>query len=384
MATAWLGPRRVAFIPARPDNIAAPAAWVERIQQRIFYDPTPTGDDCSLRAYLQAISYGRAQLDADVFGEVTVAPSDCGAMQDEAIRTLPSGHSYQYACVVFAPGTAGGACAGWAFYGGGPFPGTSSLGGWCYLGMEQQLGTWAMELLHATTLFGDLYNPINPAVPPPGAFDEMACACGTHPSAFTKLSMGWIDAIHVPVANAPGSATYAIHALALTQPPPAGRVAAVRVPSRVNPGRYFIVEVRLKLDRFERATDGFSSGIPSEGVVIYEIDERNPLRVWLRTPIALSVGQQYWNADERLTVDVTAAIWGGRQVAITSVEPAECVTVVGRIIEYREEVRSLANDLAAARSPAEKEAIRREMGRVEGHLRDVEAQARQLGCNVPA
>lgn len=382
MASPWIGTRRVAFIPAHPTNIGAPSDWVDRVRQRIFYDPSSNGDDCSLRAYFQAVSYGRAQLEADIFNEVTVTPATCGAMQDEAIRTLPSGHSYQYACVVFPAGTNGGQCGGWAFYGGGAFPGTSNLTGWCYVALDQGVGTWAMELLHILTHFGDLYNPVNPAVPPPGDYDEMACNCGTHPSAFTKLNMGWIDSTQIPVAVVPAS--YTLQALALPQPPPAGRVAAVRIPSSANPGRYFMVEARLRVDRFERSTPGFSRGIPSEGVVVYEIDESSPLRVWLRTTAALSDQQQYTNDAERLRVDVTAQVWGGFSVTIASTEPAECGTLRDEISDKRTQLGTLREDLAAARSSREKESIRREMGIVEGDIRRLEGTARQLGCTSPA
>jgi hypothetical protein len=381
MFTAWVGSRRVAFIPARPTNLTPPADWTDRMRQRILYDPDPAGgEDCSLRAYYHAISYGKAQLQADVFSEVSVQPSHCGAMQDEAIKTLPPGHSYEYACVVFPAGTLGGACAGWAFYGGGPFPGTSNLHGWCYVDMDAPLGTWAMELLHILTSFGDLYNPINPATPPPGDFDEMACACGTHPSAFTKLHLGWLDPAYVSTVVGRGQASFTMHALALLPPPPAGRVVAVRIPSVVDPTHYFLVECRLKADRFERATPGFSSGIPSEGVVVYEIDEiTSPLKVWLRTTTALSAGQKYANQAEGLEIEATSAVWGGFSVAITSLEPPECDGLRAEKAQAEGEIATLQEDLEQA-APGEKAGIIRQIRTWEATLRAAEQRARELGC----
>ena len=225
MAAPWIGPRRVAIIPARPANVAAPPNWIDQIRQRLFYDPAANGDDCSVRAYFDAVSYGKAQFEVDLVGEVVVTPAVCGVMQDEAIRALPAGHNYRSACVVFPANTLGGGCDGWAFGYGSLFPGTNDLRGWCYVALNFRtgtlLGTWGMELLHVLTYFGDLYNPVNPAVPPPGRFDEMACNCGTHPSAVTKLHMGWLTAADVPYVSRSAN-TFTLHALALRPPAPPG------------------------------------------------------------------------------------------------------------------------------------------------------------------
>jgi hypothetical protein len=340
-------------------SVTAPPDWLGTMRQRIFYDPHPaSGEDCSLRAYYHAISYGRAWLEADVFDEVSVATSHCGAMQDEAISRLPAGHSYERACVVFPAGTLGGACAGWAFF--GLFPGTSDLRAWCYVAMDAPLGVWAMELLHILTGFGDLYNPINPATPSPGDFDVMDCACGTHPSAFTKQQMGWLDPTHVPTFTGAGPATYTLHALGLLQPSPPGRVVAVKVPSSADPTHYYLVEARLRVDRFERPTQGFSRGIPSEGVVVYEIDEMTPpLKVWLRTPTALSPGQVYENPDptERLAVEAGSRLPGGFSVTIQrQTDPPECATLLQTMRELEDEIAGLQADLGTA-APGEKPRI---------------------------
>ena len=93
----WLGTRRVAFIPTRPTDRPAPGNWPGRISERIYYDPDEVGEDCSLQAYINHVSYGRARLEADLLPEAVVAPADCGAMQDAAIGTLPRGHSHRFA-----------------------------------------------------------------------------------------------------------------------------------------------------------------------------------------------------------------------------------------------------------------------------------------------
>ena len=399
MHTPWIGSRKIAIIPAvvnDPKFNPPPANWVDLIRQRIFYDPDPaTGVDRSLRAYIHTISYGRALLEADIYDPVTVPWSHCGATQDAAIQATPAAHAYEYACVVFTAGTHG--CNGWAFYDNPPFPfsppppsGTNNLRNWCYVSMGASLGVWSMEIMHAMTAFGDLYNTI----PHPGNFDNMACNCGTHPSTFTKLKLGWlnpslvhtatdvnwdsighanqvvamtainnklfaatsdnklwwrdpvgtnVDWVEIGHANyvvamaainnklfaatsdnklwwrdpVGHGGTFTLHALALLQPPPPGRVTAVRISSGISQ-RYFLVEARLRIDSYEKATPGISSGIPSEGVVVYEIDEA----VWpvqLRTPNALSLGQKYSNPAEKLEIEVTSSVPGGFTVAIRSV-----------------------------------------------------------------
>ena len=399
MHSPWIGSRKIAVIPAvvnGPNFSPPPANWVDLISQRVFFDPDPvSGVDRSLAAYIHTVSYGKALLEADIFAPVTVPWSGCGATQDAAIQATPAAHAYAYVCVVFTAGTHG--CDGWAFWDNPPFPfnppppsGTNNLRNWCYVSMGASLGVWSMEVMHALTAFGDLYN----TNPNPGNFDNMACSCGTHPSTFTKLKLGWLDpglvhaatdvnwteighanrvvamtainnrlfaatsnnklwwrdpvgtnvnwteighANHVVAMAAINNklfaatsdnklwwrdpvgrgGTFTLHALALRQPPPPGRVTAVRISSAISQ-RYFLVEARLRVDSYDRATPGVSSGIPSEGVVVYEIDEAT-WPVQLRTPNALSLGQKYSNQAEKLEIEVTSSVPGGFTVAIRSV-----------------------------------------------------------------
>ena len=80
--------------------------------------------------------------------------------------------------------------------------------------MGQSLCVRAIELLHIITEFEDLY-----FVPQhPGRFDEMACSCGTHPSVFTKIHMGWISTSSVPFLQANvESKDYNLHPVGLLQ-----------------------------------------------------------------------------------------------------------------------------------------------------------------------
>jgi hypothetical protein len=110
---------------------------------------------------------------------------------------------------------------------GGPGAGTNA-GFWSRFVMAEGVGVWAMELIHGLTGFGDLY----PFGGDMGGFDEMACSCGTHPSAYTKAAIGWLDRGAIAAQNG-RSARHELHSVGLTQPPPSGRSAAVRIGTSV-------------------------------------------------------------------------------------------------------------------------------------------------------
>ena len=85
---------------------------------------------------------------------------------------------------------------------GGPGAGTNA-GFWSRFVMREGVGVWAMELIHGLTGFGDLY----PFGGDMGGFDEMACSCGTHPSAYTKAAIGWLDPAAIVAAPAARGST---------------------------------------------------------------------------------------------------------------------------------------------------------------------------------
>ena len=321
MPSPWIGLRKVAVIPTivtqqLPSDPAVPPAppdFRERVVDRAVFDfDVATNRDRSLREYIRVISYGKALLDVQVFDPVTVAwqmhgnprVPNPGLTMDNAIAAAiavtPDVALIPYKLVVFHEGFGG---RSWAFYN----DGSSGTG---YVSLDGNLGTWAMEVMHMVTAFGDLYN----TNPNPERFDNMACSCGTHPSTYTKLKLGWLDPSNVPTMTLGGASTFTLHALALPQPPPPGRVTAVRIPSTISQ-RYFLVEARTRSDLYDQNTPEVSVGIPSEGVVVYEIDESN-WPVQLRTPIALSAGQIYSNAIEKFEVKVNGQVPGGFTVSI--------------------------------------------------------------------
>ena len=82
---AWLGRRKLAFIPLSRTNIQPPDVippdWPEKIMKRLFFDP-PTdattgalipGVDRSVRAYFHTVSSGLADLDVVVLPPQTIA-----------------------------------------------------------------------------------------------------------------------------------------------------------------------------------------------------------------------------------------------------------------------------------------------------------------------
>lgn len=273
--------------------------------RRMVYDPDPvTGTDRSLRAYIHAASSGLADLDAVVWPMQTLdqqnVPPDA---LDGQLGAQLRGEGFDAAALVML---------------GGPGSGTAILGGfWSRFVMVEDVGVWAMEFMHCLTGFADLY-PFGGNM---SSFDEMACSCGTHPSAYTKAAIQWLDP-SATTLHTGSTASYDLHSVGLVQPPPTGRWAAVRIGSAVP---YLMVEARQRVDQFDR-------GIPSEGILVYRVQTSDPLGsaqnatapLELLTPTALAVGQSF-TADTGLVVEVTAALPGGLTVSIT--DPNAGVTV---------------------------------------------------------
>ncbi len=85
---------------------------------------------------------------------------------------------------------------------GGRGAGTND-GFWSRVVMAESNGVWLMELIHGLTGFKDLYPFANDADPPVRAidtFDEMSASSQTHPTAFTKHELGWLDPATIPLA----------------------------------------------------------------------------------------------------------------------------------------------------------------------------------------
>ena len=346
----WIGRKKLALIPLfrpnahPPDQI--PADWSNLILRRVLFDPDPaTKADRSLRAYIHAASSGRADLDAVVMPMATVDQQDVppNVLEGQLGAQLRA-QGFDAAAIVML---------------GGPGAGTSA-GFWVRFVMVEGVGVWAMEFMHSLTGFGDLY-PFGGNM---AAFDEMACACGTHPSAYTKAAIGWLDAPAI-VRHTGAERHYALHAVGLVQPPPSGRLAAVQIGSHVP---YLMVEARQRVDQFD-------GGIPSEGVIVYRVQTADPLGhaqnatapVMRLTTTALTVGQTF-KSDTKVSVSCTGAIPGGFQVTVKDPSADPCPALLRQI-------KDIEDELNAEPGPDINE--RKKLLQTLGALR---TKAKQLGC----
>lgn len=295
---AWIGLKKLALIPVYrpnalpPDQI--PIDWNEQILRRVLFDPDPNnGPDRSLRAYIHMVSSGRADLDAVVMQRQDIDSQD---VKPDALEGLLGiqlrAAEFDAAAIVMLGGPGAGSNAGF----------------WSRFVMLEGVGVWAMEFMHSLTRFADLY-PFNGNM---GAFDEMACACGTHPSAYTKAAIGWLDAS--AIAQHSGTmATYDLHSVGLIQPPPSGRSTAIRVGSFAP---YLMIEARQRVDQFDL-------DIPGEGVIVYRVQTSHPLGhqqnnkapIKLLTPNALQPGMTF-TSDTNVEVHVINTLPGGFTVRV--------------------------------------------------------------------
>jgi hypothetical protein len=316
---AWLGTKRIAFIPIfrtvtvpdPPDVI--PADWPGDIMRRALSDPdTTSGADRSLRAYIRAASSGRADLEAEVMPMVTVARKDVRPAHEDMQKLANQMRSqgFDAAALVML---------------GAPPAGTAEEGGFlARFVMREKLGTWAMELMHVLTGFPDIR--CLPGFTDCGAagendignFDEMAFNGGMHPTAYTKLAIKWLDAS--AIAEQTGRiGLYELRAVGLNQPPPPGKCAAVRIGSQVP---YLMAEARLRVDQFESRST-LEPGIPSEGVIVYRVQTTDPLGhaqnkllpLHLLTPTALKPGQSIVT-DTDISVTVTGSTPEGFSILV--------------------------------------------------------------------
>ncbi|HWQ68356.1 MAG TPA: hypothetical protein VN494_00135 [Patescibacteria group bacterium] len=309
----WIGRKKIAFIPLSrpnahpPDQV--PADWEAQILRRVLFDPNPTtGADRSLRAYIHAASSGRADLDAVVMPRESVDQQDVPvAFLEGKLGAQLRSQGFNAAAIVML---------------GGPGAGTAQSGGfWARFVMLEGVGVWAMELMHCLTAFRHAHNM--------GKFDEMSCACATHPSAYTKAAIGWLGASAI-ASHSGQSANYSLHTVGLVQPPPSGRVATVRIGRQVP---YLMVEARQKVDQFD-------ANIPSEGVIMYRVQTSDPLGaaqngiapIELLTTTALKPGQSF-TSSSGVTVKVTSAFAGGFTVRITRPADPRCADILRKIAD---------------------------------------------------
>ncbi len=299
----WVGARRVAIVPVIDLQVdqEPPPDWEYQVRSRVFYDPQPgTGLDQSFQHYLQALSYGKAILEGEVFPLVRAPDAEVNI---PAMRSLPEGHGYKYLLAVL-PHESGQHRGGHAF---AHVPEVNGITGWARVAMftnpllrdRQPIGVWGQELLH---LLCELFE--HPNLPGYDVMDGGGARNSVHASAGTKRLFGWLP--KGIAEHAEGALDVNLHAIGLAQPPPPGRVAAVRIPSRRS-SRHFFVEARLR-------TDPFDGRVPVEGVLVYEVSDTD--KVSLRTSPALTRGQTFDDPDEGLRVTVNDGLAGGFAVSI--------------------------------------------------------------------
>ncbi len=331
MIKVWNGVRRIAFIPVwnRQVDSEPPTNWIEQIQSRIFFDPEPgSGIDRSLQHYLQITSSGNAYIEGTVFPIVEANDADTvGA----GLNSLPASHGYDFAMIVL-PHSIGSHRGGFAWMDAVPVNGISNFARVAVfddraLTQKQNIGVWVMELLHIVTHFGDLYN-VSPQL---NRFDVMACACGTHPSAHTKSRIGWLGINAIRTHPLGKNRNYTLHAISLFQPPPPWRTTAVRIESKKNTG-YFLVESRIRTDAYD-GSSSISMGIPSEGVIVYEV--QGDTEVYLLTTTALRVGEKFEDTDEGLVISVSDSVANGFLIQVKSRGKNKCRQLADQIKSIR-------------------------------------------------
>ena len=354
----WIGRKKLAFVPLfrpnahPPDQI--PTDWENQILRRVLFDPNPTtGADRSLRAYIHAASSGRADLDAVVMPRESVNRQEVPvAFLEGKLGAQLRSKGFNAAAIVML---------------GGVGAGSAQIGGfWARFAMVEGVGVWAMEFMHCLTKFRDL-NLFGGNM---GAFDEMACACGTHPSAYTKAAIGWLKASAV-VSQRVRAKDHKLHTVGLVQPPPSGRVAAVRIGSRFP----FVLQVPFLMVEARQKVDQFDANIRSEGVIVYQVQTSDPLGraqnntapVKLLTKTALKRGQKF-TSTSGVTVQVKSAIPGGFIVHIERPTDPRCADILRKIADINEELNQEGLDVNE----------RKRLLIARGKLK---TQAQQLGCS---
>lgn len=297
---AWLGKKKLAFIPVfRPQLDVVPPDWAQQIEKRIYLDPNTGGADISLRTYIVKISNGRADLEGHVLpiqqtDRIDVPPTAFADRFESRLRE----QGFDAAALVML---------------GQPPSGTADSGMfWVRFVMAEGAGVWAMEFIHILSGLGDLRSFGADITRDLGSYDVMSSAFNTHPTSYTKRDVGWLDPDSV-TRHAVRSAVYNLHVTALAQPAPAGRTTAVEVGAQPP---VLMLEARRMVDQFD-------AGIRAEGVIVYELTNREsgallPFRrplIELRTERGLQPGQGFVSATG-VKVNVLSAIVGGFTVSV--------------------------------------------------------------------
>lgn len=326
----WEGTKRVAFVPVdrgRFNDFPPPPNWEQAIEERIYCSLSDRSVNNSLRDYIHTVSNGVADI------EGSVQP-----VQQVGVKDVPPG----FLDSELGPGlrAQGFDAAALVMLGNRPVGQAEAPGFWVRVSHHEPVGVWAMELTHTLCYYMDLYT--NDTANDLNSFDNMDCSCGTHPTAYTKAQIGWVDPSLIALDSLPDE-TFDLYSAGLVLPPPSGRTAAVQIQSSGNP---LFVESRQRLDQYDGGHGptgqnddwGNSTGIASEGVIVYELagvenpttpfpGEIDPL-IRLHTQQALQPGQK-WTSPSGIVVSVTAALVGGFRVTIQN--PETTIAVPGVI-----------------------------------------------------
>ena len=337
MLVPWLGIQKIAVVPTFNTQFDAPPPpdWDYLVMRRVLYDPDPvTGIDRSLRAYINALSYGQAVLDVQQFAH---AFSDGPSVIEAAWQSLPSGHDCPYVlCVIpWADGDRN-RIGYFEAVGQNGVAAVARVAMYDYLPAKrrQLTGVWAMEVLHAMVGWPDLYKAHGAQM---GDWDNMTYNAGTHSCAHLKLRPGWLAPTDVANHQGPEH-DYNVQSLSAMTPPP-GRFAAVRIRS-TKTGNVFMAEARLKSDVYEM---GFGPlvggglefrGLPGSGVIVYQAHDN--LQETLFAGGSLGVGQTYDNAGEGFSVRVLAAIDEGVRIRVTMAPDPRCPQILEQIRQLDE------------------------------------------------
>lgn len=318
-ATPWVGIRRVAFVPVYRPNAAPPdqlpADWPSAILQRVLYNPRTEarGTDRSLRAWLRAASSGRADIDPAVVRMQTVdrqvvEADDLEGVLGDQLRS----QGFDGAVLVMLGGRGAG----------------TNRGFWSRVVMAESNGVWLMEMMHGLTRVADFYHydsDTDPADRSIDSFEQMSASGQTHPTAYVKNELGWLDGATI-LRHDGASTEYDLQHVSLAQPPAAGRAAAVRIGDG---SPFVLVESRLMTDQFEVGMPSLPAelkeyGIASEGVIAYRVQTTDPTReehpggklpLYLMTQRALQVGQSA-PLDDGVTLTVLGALPDGLRVRV--------------------------------------------------------------------
>ena len=368
MSVPWLGVQKIAVVPTFNTQFDGPAPpdWDYLVMSRVLYDPDPlTGIDRSLRAYINALSYGQAVLNVQQFPH---AFSDGPSVMEAAWQSLPPGHDCPYVlCVI--PWADGDANRIGFFEGVGQngVTAVSRVAMYDILSIKRRqiTGVWAMEVLHAMVGWPDLYKAHGTAM---GDWDNMTYNAGTHSCAHLKLRPGWLAA--TDVANHSGAeGDYALHSISIMPPPP-GRYAAVRIRSPLT-GNVFMTEARLRSDVYEKGFAPLTGppalefrGLPGEGVIVYQTHDDLQETLFAGGP--LSVGQAYTNAAEGFTVTVLQGIDNGLTVRVNMAADPRCASL-------REQIRQIDELMEEETDPQVLRTLRQQRVRLQ-------AEVAQLNC----